>query len=243
MSSVCVCHTLARDLEECCRRLPAQTVVSGISHRRQNVGGGRTRGAPFGAKSMPGRFGRQPLRAQGQSAHHLPRRNARALPLVRIGLATSWLMLLASWWFWSTVPREALERPTWPSHAWLTGLRALVLRLDNDATWTPGRGRAIAGRSLTAPQGAFARSVSTQSVRHAVDAVAQQAPEHAAQRNKSGLTALLGHRIVDLLQGGMNLVARLSTNLFLTLCDVHLKQNALHRQHACSAGSILAAQA
>ena len=47
-------------------------------------------------------------------------------------------------------------------------------------------------RLSTAPQGAFARSVSTQSVRHAEGALAQQAPERAAQRYKSGLTALRG---------------------------------------------------
>ena len=129
-------------------------------------------------------------------------------------------MLLASWWFRSTVPREAFERrgtrPTWPSHAWLTGSRILVLRgsdgtlttfgflgvgecsLDDACVRDPGpcccqhfRPFGDEGTRLSiAPQGAFARSVSTQSARHAAGAVAQQAPERAAQRCKSGLKPL-----------------------------------------------------
>ena len=59
----------------------------------------------------------------------LPRRYARALPLLRTGLVMTCLMLLASWCSWSTEPRGAFERRgTRPSHAWRTGSRASVLR-------------------------------------------------------------------------------------------------------------------
>ena len=53
------------------------------------------------------------------------------------GLAMTCLMLLASLWFWSTVPRLSFgrggTRPAWPSPAWLTGLRQWGLRGD---VWT-----------------------------------------------------------------------------------------------------------
>ena len=57
-------------------------------------------------------------------------------------------------------------------------------------------------RLLTAPQFAFARTVSILSAGRAAGAQARQAPECATRRNGSSLTALRGHRIVDLLQGG-----------------------------------------
>ena len=73
--------------------------------------------------------------------------------LLTIKLVTTWLMRLASWWFWSTVHRPSSvrrdTRPIWPSLVWLTGLRVLVLRkqrLDTDAIWIPGCGRANARR-------------------------------------------------------------------------------------------------
>ena len=75
-------------------------------------------------------------------AHTDPRRYARALSLLRTRLVMTWLMLLASWWFWSTVPREAFERrgtrPTWPSHAWLTGSRVVALRGSDGTILTCG---------------------------------------------------------------------------------------------------------
>ena len=56
-----------------------------------------------------------------------------------IGLGTTWLMQLTNWWFWTTAPRRTFarrgSRPIWPSHAWLTGLRASArrFRLDGSA--------------------------------------------------------------------------------------------------------------
>ena len=129
-------------------------------------------------------------------------------------------MQLASWLFWSTVPRRTSGRrgfvPTWPSHAWLAGSRALVLR---DSVWTLTRLGSLGvdgrlqedaserdpgfcscqrswpsseecARLSRAPQGASARSASTQSARHVVGGEAPQAPERAVQRDKSGTTAL-----------------------------------------------------
>ena len=47
-------------------------------------------------------------------------------------------------------------------------------------------------RLLTVPLGAFARFACTLNPRRAAGALPQEAPEHAARRNKSGLTALRG---------------------------------------------------
>ena len=69
----------------------------------------------------------------------LLRRCSLALSLLMTRLVMTWLMLLASWWLRSTARREASERrgtrPSWPSHAWLTGLLSLVLR-GSDGTLT-----------------------------------------------------------------------------------------------------------
>ena len=123
------------------------------------------------------------------------------------------------WCFGNTVPRRTSGRrgfrPTWPSHAWhwIACVGAARQRLDTDSTWIPGRGPATArrrerartlvptvasasrpsikeGTRLSRAQGASARSSSNQSARHVVGAQAPQAPERAAQRYNSGLTAL-----------------------------------------------------
>ena len=95
---------------------------------------------------------------------------------------------------------------------WIARIGSARQRRDIDDVWLPARGRAFAARGVsvrdpgpcqhvrpsgvegaplsTAPQGTYARSVNTQSFRNAVGALAQQAPEHAVRRNKSGLTAL-----------------------------------------------------
>ena len=119
---------------------------------------------------------------------------------------------------WEHRARKAGEqrgtRPSRPSRAWLIGLRALGLRGSDETFATFGflgvderlddacvrdhgpcrcqhlRPSGDEGtRMSTAPQGAFARSFSTQSARRAVGALAQP-PESAAQHCKSGLTAL-----------------------------------------------------
>ena len=80
--------------------------------------------------------------------------------------------------------------------------KALVLR---DSVWTLIRlgflGEGERSQPSSDVQGAFARSATTKSARHAVGAQAPQAPERTGQCYKSGLTALRAHRIVDHLQG------------------------------------------
>ena len=142
--------------------------------------------------------------------------------LLTTGQAMTWLTRLASWSFWTSVPRPSSGR--WRSLAWLTGLRVLVLR---DSVWTSmrpgflGEGVRMRGGTSARDPGLFlclcsqpfsdagvesflgvcARSASTQSERREVGVQAPRAPEHAAQRHSSGLTALRGS-VVDFLQRG-----------------------------------------
>ena len=135
--------------------------------------------------------------------------------LMRRALASSllptWLMRLASWCFWSTVPRPSsgrrATRPTWLSPVGLT-----YGSLDC-GHWIPGRGRANARRhgrarswplplrvipaiqrlghtSWKASLDVCARNVSTQSARRVIDVPALGALECAAQPFSFGLTAL-----------------------------------------------------
>ena len=96
---------------------------------------------------------------------------------------------------------------------WIARVGSARQRLDFDSTWIPARGRATTegaserdlgpcrcqrsrpsseegARWSRAPQGAYARSASTQSARHVLGAQAPQAPERAVQRHNSGMTAL-----------------------------------------------------
>ena len=117
-------------------------------------------------------------------------------------------------WFWSAVPRRASgrrgTRPTWPVH-----------RFDIDSTWIPRRGRLRDGASerdhgpcrcqcsrpssdestrlSTAPQGAFARSASTQSAGGCPGSSGTRARGAALQLRLNGSVA---RRVLDLLQGG-----------------------------------------
>ena len=146
----------------------------------------RTCGATFGAKSMPGEVW----------ATASPCARSRRTPLPSEAVCVGVI----------TTDRAGNDS--------VTGARMLVLRgsdgrsttfgllgvgerlLDDACVSAPGPCRCTSDHPETKAhvfrQGAFARSVNTQSLRHAVGALVQQAPERAAQRYKYGLSALRG---------------------------------------------------
>ena len=137
-----------------------------------------------------------------------------------IRLGTTWLVQLASWWFWNTVPRRTSGRrgfrPTWR-------VGSARQRLDIDSTWTPGRGRATTGwRERARPwplpvlpaiqRGGhtFVQSTSGRVCslcQHPERTTCGRCPGASGGRARGAalqfrLDGSAGHRIVDLLQGG-----------------------------------------
>ena len=181
---------------------------------------------------MPGEAWATPPQCAKVKAHTTPEAVLAGVIAAGGRPANDLAVQLASWWFSNTVPRRTSgrrgSRPTWPSHAWLTGLRALVLR---DSVWTltrPGslgvdermRGGMSAHRPWSLPLPAlpaiqrgghtFVHSASGRVCslcQHPERTTCGRCPGASGARARGAalqfqLDGSAGHRIVDLLQGG-----------------------------------------